>query len=380
MVGDYEMKLEDNSHNELTAVSHEIKDDPNACSSTTEEESCNCDCDDEKYMWSGLILGVGLLGMLPLVFNSLSTNKRHLMIMGLFNCFGGGALLATAVGHVFPEAIDLYPFKDSDDYPLSALMASAGYWVLLFLDKVMLSLCVEKKAEEDNTDGVIVAGEEPNSPTGKPLVNLDNPKDPEQESNPVHMGHVGIKLDNSDPGAGQGHGGGLDPDDKPDAGGCEMEAMANGSWLQAAGVFLAMAVHSILAGFTLGLKCDQTGMENLAIAIVCHKIFDVSALGIVLVRAKTVLWKSIILLVIVALMTPVGCWIGIAVGDTIDNDVNGICQSFASGTFLYVAIQEVLAHEFSINKHMVLKSILTFLGISMIWLASIANTRGGHTH
>jgi len=123
-------------------------------------------------------------------------------------------------------------------------------------------------------------------------------------------------------------------------------------------------------------------MENLAIAIVAHKIFDVSALGIVLARAGVPLIKSLPLALVVALMTPMGIWCGIA-GDDVDHGVNGAMQAVCSGMFLYVAIQEVLSHEFQKrdSSMMVLaKSIGVLFGIGMIGLASIAHTRGGHTH
>jgi len=81
-------------------------------------------------------------------------------------------------------------------------------------------------------------------------------------------------------------------------------------------------------------------------------------------------------------MTPLGIWIGIA-GDKVEHNTNGALQAICAGTFLYVSIQEVLSHEFAKREsacRILQKAIACGLGIGMIGLASIAHTRGGHSH
>merc|ERR1711865_409027 len=357
---EFEIKLE-GADEHLPLLSSEVSADPNACTAAAaaEEEGCNCqhswlggdDCEDEKYFWSGMIFLVGLIGLIPLIWKSLAENENMMILLGLLNCFGGGALLAVAVAHVFPEAIDLYPSTDSDDYPAAAMLCAAGYWGLLFVDKVLVSFCV--------------------------------PSEPAAADEPA----TEVKMD-STPGGGTGHGLGVEQKAEKaaaadDHDGCGMDqVLSSSNMLQAVGVFLAMSVHSIFAGFALGLKCDKDGMENLAIAIVCHKMFDVSALGIILVRTNQELYKAIPLCLFVALMTPLGIWIGIA-GDKVEHNPNGALQAICAGTFLYVSIQEVLSHEFAKREsacRILQKAIACGLGIGMIGLASIAHTRGGHSH
>lgn len=271
------------------------------------------------------------------------------MFMSLFNCFGGGCLLSVAVTHVFPEALELYPAKDSGDYPAAAMLCAGGYWLLLMVDKVLLSLCApephadhdDEKAAESKTDS-----ENPDGPN--PIIELSSKSAPPQ-------GHgVGI---------------GCDDDHNPTAGNI---------W-HVMGVFLAMALHSALAGIAVGLKTDKSNLENLCIAIVCHKAFDVTTVGILMVRANAPLMQSLPTVAFVALMTPLGIWIGIA-GESMDAKLNGSLQAIGSGTFLYVAIQEVLATEFAKPGFLVAKGFAVLGGIAVIAFASIANTNGGHTH
>lgn len=388
----FEIDIErESDQSEVDLLAKEIKDDPNVCvAATAASTTTHCDdSDSEKYMWSGIIFGVGLLGTIPLFFKFISQSETILKALSVVNCFGGGALLAVAVAHVFPEALDMYPASKSGDYPAAAMLCATGYWLLLMIDKVLVSFCANDPDSCNNT----LCADECNTITVTPR-KLDKSASQAEENGdgaPI-MGadNIMIRPDleipgtpqpaegDSASGSGAGHGLGLEKTEQGEAGQEEDPS----HMLQAVGVFIAMAVHSLMAGFSLGLKCEKDSMENLAIAIVAHKIFDVSALGIVLARAGVPLFKSLPLAFVVALMTPMGIWCGIA-GDDVDHGVNGAMQAVCSGMFLYVAIQEVLSHEFQKrdSSMMVLaKSIAVLFGIGMIGLASIAHTRGGHTH
>jgi len=393
---EFDMERESDG-SEVDLLAKEILADPNACVAATAAAAATTVCDDsdgDKYMWSGIIFGVGLLGTIPLFFKFISESPTILQILSIVNCFGGGALLAVAVAHVFPEALDMYPASKSGDYPAAAMLCAAGYWLLLMIDKVLVSFCANDQdscnstlcADECNTIVVTPRKLEKNAQPGEeisdgaPIMGADNIMiRPDLEADSASIPGTPQPADgDSASGSGAGHGLGLEKAAEGEAGKQENPS----HMLQAVGVFVAMAVHSLMAGFSLGLKCEKDSMENLAIAIVAHKIFDVSALGIVLARAGVPLIKSLPLALVVALMTPMGIWCGIA-GDDVDHGVNGAMQAVCSGMFLYVAIQEVLSHEFQKrdSSMMVLaKSIGVLFGIGMIGLASIAHTRGGHTH
>ena len=62
-----------------------------------------------------------------------------------------------------------------------------------------------------------------------------------------------------------------------------------------------------------------------------------------------------------------------------------LSSAIRAGTFLYVSIPEVLSHEFAKHEsamRILAKAIATGLaiGIGLFGLASIAHTRGGHSH
>merc|ERR1711981_1096596 len=259
LVGDFEMVVKkEGTTTAIASSSKEVHADPNKCSAAA-TTTASCDCDDDKYMWAGLILAIGLVGMFPIFFKQCATSAMAMYILGLFNCFGGGALLGVAVGHVFPEAIDLYPPSKSDDYPAAAMLVATGYIALLVCDKLFLALC----GPEDECQ------EEPAAP---PLEKSG--KDADETTVGVAPASSAPMVDlssESAPASAQGSGSGCNGLDDPNA------TAVPATLTQAIGVFIGMALHSVMAGLTLGLKTDKTSMENLGIAIVCHKLFDVTA-------------------------------------------------------------------------------------------------------
>lgn len=312
-----------------------------------DDDDTTCDAnDDDKYIFSAVILVVGLAGMAPLVVTFLQKSPTVDMVLSLMTCFGGGALLTAALVEVIPEAFELYPSKKSDDYPMASVLICLGYWTMLFCDKVLISLCGSSSPES-----------EPEEAT---------------ETNPTG---VTAEMDGkSDSATGQGHSGAVAT---PASDGCdEHAALAGGNSLRAFGVFVAMSFHSIMEGFALGLKCEQTAMNNLGYALCYIKIFDVLAVAIAYVEAGVDLMPSssglgsVLPLFVLALMSPIGIWAGIA-SDNISNEWNGGLQGFAAGAFLYVSIQELLAREFEKNKDIVLKSLFCLVGIGCVALTAL---------
>ncbi|KHJ83853.1 hypothetical protein OESDEN_16442 [Oesophagostomum dentatum] len=75
-----------------------------------------------------------------------SSSKQHRnvsLILCLLTCFSGGVFLATCFLHLFPELVEnvrnldeLYGFHV--DYPISELLSCAGFFLLFFLEEVVI--------------------------------------------------------------------------------------------------------------------------------------------------------------------------------------------------------------------------------------------------
>lgn len=126
---------------------------------------------------------------------------------------------------------------------------------------------------------------------------------------------------------------------------------------------VALSIHSILAGVSIGIESSPEAIASTAIAILAHKSFEGFCLGSSLVSAQVKPMPFWILGVTFACATPLGIIIGqIAMhhfispySSTTSDDQHGnavaIIQAIVAGTFLYIAIVEIGAKELLACRH-----------------------------
>lgn len=139
-------------------------------------------------------------------------------------------------------------------------------------------------------------------------------------------------------------------------------------------LFLVLAIHSIIAGMSLGLESTIISGLVIFIAIIAHKGSASFALGVNLVGSKTK--KSLIIKTIVffSIMTPIGIIIG-TVLDNIESSrisiwFEAIFDSLAAGTFIYIAVLEIIDDVFANCKFRYQK--FAFLLFGFLLMAFIA--------
>ena len=127
----------------------------------------------------------------------------------------------------------------------------------------------------------------------------------------------------------------------------------HGSLLASLMLLMALSVHSVLAGLSIGLVEDMTEIYSTALAIVAHKVFAGYALGSTMVAADLGYDRCVILGIVFSLSTPVGILIGMSLTSHEESDGRtvGIVQAIVAGTFLYVSIMEVGMKELLICRH-----------------------------
>ena len=126
--------------------------------------------------------------------------------------------------------------------------------------------------------------------------------------------------------------------------------------------FLALSVHSLLDGLSLGSETSVAGFYSLLIAVVAHKAFDGIALGVPVYQARLPGRTSAALLAACAAATPLGIGLGWALtagagegGEGGGSDAEGalpppsageltqaVIISLSSGSFLYISLVELL--------------------------------------
>lgn len=110
--------------------------------------------------------------------------------------------------------------------------------------------------------------------------------------------------------------------------------------------FVALSVHSVFDGMSIGIESTMSGMIGVIIAVVGHKGFDGLALAVPLYLAPLPRKHTIILLVMCALMTPLGIGIGMAAAAAADGAraklSEGIVIGASAGSFLFISVIELL--------------------------------------
>lgn len=109
-------------------------------------------------------------------------------------------------------------------------------------------------------------------------------------------------------------------------------------------LFIVLSLHSIIAGMALGVEAHPMQALAILIAILAHKGSAAFALGL---RTKSQhYWGSMLGF---AVMTPLGVAIGASLAAAVEGSsalyFEAVFDSIAAGTFLYVALFEILPGE-----------------------------------
>lgn len=139
-----------------------------------------------------------------------------------------------------------------------------------------------------------------------------------------------------------------------------------------------LSVHSVIAGIALGVDGSVTTSMVILIAILSHKGSAAFALGVSLMKSGIEQEKSKKAIYLFSVMTPIGVLIGMVMHHFLlsDNQVllEATFDAIAAGTFLYIAIIEVIREEFESTagdlwaKFFSLTAGLTVMGLLAVWL------------
>jgi len=153
------------------------------------------------------------------------------------------------------------------------------------------------------------------------------------------------------------------------------------SQLQAIIICVAIWLHSVLEGLSLGSATDASGLWTTFAAIAGHKALDgfAFAVGASVVESgssKSRFWISCF---IFAMCTPVGATIGwlATIGEEEAGISGAICNALAAGTFVQIACMEFMPKAFADNKSVAAKCLFLMSGYGLM---SLVFVWCGHSH
>lgn len=127
--------------------------------------------------------------------------------------------------------------------------------------------------------------------------------------------------------------------------------------LLAFAVFIALSFHSLMEGIGIGASGRQAW--DILVAILAHKSLAAFALALELLHHGVPRQRFLLSIGIFSIMTPLGIQLGwLMTGFSQasgDSAASGICTALAGGTFLFVAVMEIIPEELQNRKHLVAK-------------------------
>lgn len=140
---------------------------------------------------------------------------------------------------------------------------------------------------------------------------------------------------------------------------------------------IVLSVHSVLAGAALGTENTLAGLAIIFFAIVVHKAAAGFALVVDFQRAGFPRKETIAILALFSAMTPLGILLGAVLDHLLEERYGrlfeGVFDALAAGTFLYIAILEIISKEFAeperlVSKFSFLCSGLGVMALIALWL------------
>lgn len=131
--------------------------------------------------------------------------------------------------------------------------------------------------------------------------------------------------------------------------------------------FVGLSVHTLGGALVIGIDFDDVDMRNaLVMATLTHKAAEAFSLASVLLLAELSRRTLVLLLAAYALVTPLGILAGraFAGGIRLQSDALGAAEGLAAGTFLYVAVGELLPEVFHGRIDRKLKILLLLAGVA----------------
>jgi len=289
-------------------------------------------------------------------------------ILSLGSTLAGGIFLGGGFIHLLPEAITLFENTGINfKVPMAELLAVGGFLIVFLIEKVIflkdeswnqgrvkpIELKKEIKIETDNAEkkessnGEIVTLEE---------VEIEEIKTNGTQGEEIISNREDEKLNNS-----KGH---------------DHSHFVLNPESSSALPYLLMAVlsiHSVIAGFALGVQNNLDYVYAIFFAILSHKWVESFALGVSLVKNKVPRTTLIKCILLYSFMVPSGIVIGLILSFIVTGDASNLIQAFvgglASGTFIYIALVDVLLVEFAVARDKWLKYLLTVFGFTVITLS-----------
>lgn len=140
-------------------------------------------------------------------------------------------------------------------------------------------------------------------------------------------------------------------------------------------LMVILSIHSVITGIALGTEAHIAQAAVILIAVVAHKGTAAFALTVSFLHGSMARGRIIGMLVVFSLMTPLGILLGMGCMELLTGRAEKIFEAgfdaLAAGTFLYVALLDIIEEEFAGHENRTLKFAFVFGGLVVMAIVAI---------
>lgn len=149
-----------------------------------------------------------------------------------------------------------------------------------------------------------------------------------------------------------------------------IHGIVKGNSILALVVFIALSFHSVMEG--MGMGASITPAWDILVAILAHKSLAAFALALEFLHHNVSRKQLLSSVAVFSLMTPMGILFGRLLVDTNHaTPAGGVCAAFAGGTFLFVAIMEIIPQELQDPRYQLEKCSALLAGYGAMGVLSL---------
>jgi zinc transporter ZupT len=293
--------------------------------------------------------------------------NSHKTVISVVTSFGAGIFLVVGLSHLIAEGADImfheYPESthehDNERFRPAYMTAIAGYLFMVFLQRGIF--------KSDFESGDVTKTIKAELEKKKEQEQKEKEKDAEMKStSPVE----GTAVDVQDNGA-------AEADDVENS-----EAFQTQAKVTLGVMFVGLFIHGIMEGIVLGIQDTKEGVILVFIAIVAHHwgadlIFSFATGK---VKALTIPMR-LGLSIFCSMNAPIGIAIGWALSNNIPSLATAYILSFSGGTFLMIALTEIVPAEMPVGKRSLPQIVAATLGVGVMYMAiTLVYSEEAHDH
>ncbi|EEY61260.1 Zinc (Zn2)-Iron (Fe2) Permease (ZIP) Family [Phytophthora infestans T30-4] len=149
-----------------------------------------------------------------------------------------------------------------------------------------------------------------------------------------------------------------------------IHGIVKGNPILALVLFIALSFHSVMEG--MGMGASTSPAWDILVAILAHKSLAAFALALEFIHHKVSRKQLLVSVAVFSLMTPTGILFGRLLVDTNHaTPAGGVCAAFAGGTFLFVAIMEIIPQELQDPRYQIEKCSALLAGYGAMGVLSL---------